>query len=214
MIQFRRGKTSSWENSSIKLAAGQPGYDTERHKIKIGDGVSTWASLPDVSGLTTKEILDSEAAAKTRKDANSKDTTLITYGTTAPNANTVGQLYLRQSTTDHIVDAGISEGWVYQVYGSGIIKCYGTFEVELDITDAIEGTGLYCSSGDIKKTYPKTFKHPPSETASIQSAHGIAWLANKGANTTGSSGNYAVVSTASNNDVKYTISIQAVGIKP
>ena len=42
MIQLKRGKTDSWRKNRTKLSAGQPGYDKEKHKIKVGDGEHTW----------------------------------------------------------------------------------------------------------------------------------------------------------------------------
>ena len=50
MIQFRRGTTKSWKETKIKLAAGQPGYDKEKHQLKIGDGEHYWADLPSIGG--------------------------------------------------------------------------------------------------------------------------------------------------------------------
>lgn len=213
MIQLKRGSTKSWRGSKTKLEPGQPGYDKDKHKIKVGDGEATWKDLPYATGLFAEEILDSELAAEARHKKDSEDTTLITYGTDAPDENTVGKLYLQQSTTDHIVEAGISKGWTYQIYNSGIMRCCGVFKVSLDITDSIEGTGLYCGNGTFKQDYPKTFKNQPSESVSVQSSSGLAWLANKSANTTTSSGTYTVISPASSNNVEYTISIQVEGLK-
>ena len=213
MIQFRRGSTESWRSTKVILAAGQPGYDKDKHKIKIGDGESSWSELPYAGGMSAEEILDSEENAKHRVKANAEDKTIITYGVEEPDKNTIGQLYLRQSDTDHIIEAGISEGWIYQIYNSGIMKCSGSFRVKLDVVDSIEGTGLYCDSNNFKVDYPKTFKNPPTETVSVQSSNGLAWLASKKANTKASSGTYTVVSTASANNIEYTISIQVEGIK-
>ena len=50
MIQFKRGKTSTWNSSSVKLAPGQPGYDKEKHELKIGDGEHLWPELPCIGG--------------------------------------------------------------------------------------------------------------------------------------------------------------------
>ena len=212
MIQLKRGRTQSWRNNKTKLAPGQPGYDKDKHKIKIGDGENLWAELPYASGLFANEILDSEENAKRKVNKDSEDTTLITYGTAAPDANTVGQLYLQQSKSDSIVEAGIKDGWIYQVFSSGIIKCCGSFKVALDLTDNIEGTGLFCDSSNFKVTYPKTFKNPPTELASVLSSNGIAWIANKGANTKSHSGTYTIISPVSTNNAEYTISIQVEGI--
>ena len=213
MIQFKRGLTKTWKASKVVLADGQPGYDKNKHKIKIGDGKSTWDNLPYASGLSAEDIISSEQDAKIRAQADPSDKVVITYGTSAPDKTTVGQLYLQQSKADHIVEAGILDGWVYQIHSSGIMNCYGAFKATLDVIDNIEGTGLYCDSSNFKKNYPKAFKNPPIETVSVQSAQGLAWLANKSTNTVNSSGVYTVVSPATANNVEYTISIQAVGIK-
>ena len=212
MIQFRRGTTKSWRNTKTKLASGQPGYDKDKHKIKIGDGESSWTDLPYASGLTATEILDSEANAKNKYKQDKEDLTIITYGPEKPDKNTIGQLYLQQSTTDHIVEAGVSNGWRYQIYSSGLMRCCGEFKVSLDITDSIEGTGLYCGNGAFKKDYPKSFKTSPAEVASVQSLNGITWVASRGMNTTTTSGAYTIISTASVNNIECVISIQAEGM--
>jgi hypothetical protein len=214
MIQFRRGSTGSWRNTKVKLAAGQPGYDKDKHKIKVGDGDKLWSELPYASGLFTNEIIDSEANASAREHADTEDKTIITYGTEAPTENTVGRLYLQQSSnTDYLIESGISNGWVYQIYNSGIMTCFGTFKVRLDITDSIENTGLYCSAGNFSRNYPKTFKNPPSEVVSVQSSSGLTWIVSKGVNTTSSSGSYSIISPTSANNIEYIISIQVEGIK-
>lgn len=213
MIQFRRGTTKSWQNTKIKLASGQPGYDKDKHKIKIGDGKALWSELPYASGLSAEEIFDSEENAKNKIEADKADKTIITYGTEAPGKNTVGKLYLQQSDSDYIIESGVSEGWAYQVFGSGIVKCFGSFKVTLDIVDSLEGTGLYCGSLNFKKDYPKIFKNSPTEVVSLQGSNGIAWIANHTANTVTSSGIYDIISTASKNNAEYTISIQVEGIK-
>lgn len=214
MIQFRRGTTKSWRDAKVKLAAGQPGYDKDKHKIKIGDGESNWADLPYASGLSAEEIFDSEANAQERQKNDVEDRTIITYGTDAPSESTIGKIYLQQgSNTDYVIETGINSGWFYQIYASGLMKCSGTFVIETDIADNIEGTGLYCANGTIKKNYPKQFKNVPVETVSIQGINGLSWVANKGINTTISTGLYTIISPYSINNGKYQISIQVEGIK-
>jgi hypothetical protein len=44
-IQLRRGLASQW-TSTIVLSAGEPGYETDTGKFKIGDGITQWGSLP------------------------------------------------------------------------------------------------------------------------------------------------------------------------
>ena len=133
MIQIRRGKTASWRKPSKPLAAGQPGYDKDKHKIKVGDGVTSWSLLPYASGLNSDDILLSESKAKLRNTRDSEDSTLITYGTECPNENTVGQVYLQyyetDPETDYIVEFGVNNSWSYQKWNSGVAKCFGTLKI-------------------------------------------------------------------------------------
>ena len=150
MIQFKRGSTKSWRDSNVKLASGQPGYDKDKHKLKIGDGQTSWASLPYASGLSMQEILDSESSAKVRKTQDNEDTTLITYGKEAPGKDTVGQVYLQryeaEPEVDYIVRSGIDGIWTYQQYKSGIAKCWGTLKVVTSVQTAVEGSNLFQDS--------------------------------------------------------------------
>lgn len=45
-FQLRRGLKSAWEKNNPLLAAGEPGYELDTHKVKIGDGASLWKDLP------------------------------------------------------------------------------------------------------------------------------------------------------------------------
>ena len=51
-IQIRRGTTSEWTAANPVLAVGEPGLDTTIGDIKLGNGVTAWASLPFVTGAT------------------------------------------------------------------------------------------------------------------------------------------------------------------
>jgi hypothetical protein len=45
-FQFRRGTSSAWTKNNPLLAAGEPGYELDTHKVKIGDGANYWKDLP------------------------------------------------------------------------------------------------------------------------------------------------------------------------
>ena len=45
-IQLKRGQSSNWETLNPVLGPGEPGYELDTHKIKIGDGVTAWNDLP------------------------------------------------------------------------------------------------------------------------------------------------------------------------
>jgi hypothetical protein len=220
MIQFRRGSTKSWRSAKVKLAAGQPGYDKDKHKIKIGDGEKLWQELPYATGLFAEEILDSEDNAKTKKAKDEEDLTLITYGEKPPTygaetltENTVGLVYLQQidePEVDYVIASGTSGIWTYQKWKSGIAKCWGNYSFTTTVQDQLELFYQSATTGSIK--YPFTFIYVPTETATIQSSGGQVLLANSGANTKATSGAYTIISLAGEiTDANYRISMQVEG---
>lgn len=50
-IQYRRGTAAQWSSSNPLLAVGEPGYETDTGKFKVGDGSTNWNSLPYSSGI-------------------------------------------------------------------------------------------------------------------------------------------------------------------
>ena len=46
LIQVRRGTTSQWNSVDPTLHSGEWGYDTDLKRYKIGDGSTSWQSLP------------------------------------------------------------------------------------------------------------------------------------------------------------------------
>jgi hypothetical protein len=44
-IQFRRDTAANWILANPTLSLGEPGFETDTRKIKIGDGTSTWTNL-------------------------------------------------------------------------------------------------------------------------------------------------------------------------
>lgn len=49
-IQLRRGKAAFWESENPILHEGEPGYERDTRKLKIGDGVTPWRDLPYSAG--------------------------------------------------------------------------------------------------------------------------------------------------------------------
>lgn len=218
MIQFKRGSKKSWLRLKKPLAAGQPGYDKDSHKIKIGNGKDLWAALPYASGLSAEEILNKESEARKKLALDKEDVTLITYGTEAPNKNTVGQLYLQyydaSPQADYVVSAGINRGWTYQKWNSGIARCSGTFELTTAVQSAIGSSSFYQNNTAFKKVdYPFTFKSIPNESATVRSPGNLVWLASaKGLNSTKQTALYSIISSDKlSNAATYSITIQVEG---
>src|SRR4051794_3230191 len=44
-IQVRRGTAGQWSSVNPVLAQGEPGFETDTGKLKLGDGVTAWSAL-------------------------------------------------------------------------------------------------------------------------------------------------------------------------
>lgn len=162
----------SWEK--IILSNGQPGYDRRTHKLKIGDGISSWQELPNVGGLDYDQVLDSEKKAKIRQVINPADRTVFTYGTEAPDANIVGQIYLHQYNgdieTDYVTETGINKNWYYRKWYSGYFECWTTMTYKgnnsVNINSAVGSLFVSDNIGGLE--YPIVFDEPPTEVISVE----------------------------------------------
>ena len=215
MIQIRRGKTKNLRNYIKPLAEGQPGYDKDKHKIKIGNGEDLWKKLPYASGLFDYEILNSEAEAKTRYALDDEDITIISYGTDSPDENTIGQIYLQyydaEPETDYIVDNGVSGIWKYHKYKSGFARCFGTLTLETAVKYNI-GSFYKNNSNMTSIEYPFEFIDVPSEVVTVQSPGGLVWIAAaNGINNERSTAVYNIISADTQNNAVYKISFIVEG---
>lgn len=50
-IQLRRGTLAEWTAANPVLALGEPAFETDTGRFKIGDGTKTWTALPYASGV-------------------------------------------------------------------------------------------------------------------------------------------------------------------
>lgn len=46
LIELRRGTAAAWTAANPVLAAGEPGWESDTDKLKIGDGSTAWNTLP------------------------------------------------------------------------------------------------------------------------------------------------------------------------
>lgn len=63
VIQFRRGDSVTWIEKNPLLESGEPGYETDTRKWKIGDGTSYWIDLPYSKVSSISDVLDISATA-------------------------------------------------------------------------------------------------------------------------------------------------------
>ena len=223
MIQFKRGTTDSWKKLKKPLAAGQPGYDKDRKKLKIGDGEASWEELPDASGLRMEEILLSEADAKKQKAGILKPLDLLrkmlktagrpifTYGEETPNKDTIGQVYLQcydaEPEVDYVVESGVDGIWTYSIYKSGNVHCWGILRLATPVQSAVGNGSFFINNitmNNIK--YPVTFNAPPIEVVTLNTAtNKIAWLASKEACSASATGIYTIISYDKHDNATFEI---------
>lgn len=53
---FKRGKAASWKQQNIKLGPGEPGFEIDTGKLKVGNGTTAWNDLPYL--VDKEEILE------------------------------------------------------------------------------------------------------------------------------------------------------------
>ena len=96
-IQFKRGDAATFSLENPILLDGEPAFERDTYRFKIGDGITTWENLPYISGSSNggsgasylSDLLDVSSALTTNKNV------LIANGST----------YLgRQLTTSDISD--------------------------------------------------------------------------------------------------------------
>lgn len=46
IIKFKRGKSTTWKTKNLLLLDGEPGFEIDTLRLKIGDGKTAWNDLP------------------------------------------------------------------------------------------------------------------------------------------------------------------------
>jgi len=80
-----RGTYARWLAANPVLNSGEFGYDTDRKLLKIGDGVTAWASLPTIT-MAYQEVTGTTQACVNgmRYGPNNVGLVTLTLPTTAP----------------------------------------------------------------------------------------------------------------------------------
>lgn len=133
MIQFMRSTSSAAASQAPLLQAGQPFYETDTHKLKIGDGSTAWNDLPYIGGSTSL----------------TSDTKIIRIGTSDTHVNDKYSenmvTYMCDGTNDEVeFNTAISDlnitGGIILVY-SGSYNFSNTVTIPDDLNIDIIGVG-------------------------------------------------------------------------
>jgi Major tropism determinant N-terminal domain len=86
IIKIRRGTTQQWAASTRILQVGELGIDTSLNKIKAGNGVSVWSSLPFISADSAEISEIAQDAISTALSNGTHTNITVTYN---DNANSI-----------------------------------------------------------------------------------------------------------------------------
>ena len=107
-IKLRKGSSSEWaSNNTIVLASGEPGFELDTGRLKIGNGTSTWANLDYASIIPTGFIAGS--GIDIDLGANGSTATISVSGSFVAESGTFD--IIQFNTDNGLVDTQGQIGW-------------------------------------------------------------------------------------------------------
>lgn len=158
IFQLRRGSAAEWALSNRVLLAGEPGIETDTKKLKLGDGVTAWNSLPyvgasavDLTNYYTKAQIDAtlatyatdaEVAATLATYATDAEVAALLAGyTTSAALTTALTNYYTKAEVDALTGGG--NPWEFMVEDYGALG-NGKMVTDIGVTS---GSGVLTSAG-------------------------------------------------------------------
>ena len=147
MIQVKRGKSEQWAEKNPTLEAGQPGYDKDKNKLKIGDGKTPWSGLEYL-----KASYDWQDFFGHTGDSGESGV-LFTVGTEPPDENTPGPIYLQEYDgaveVDYVTSFGRDSTYFYRQWNTGFMECWGKgSDIPAKIYDKFINIVYHVKNGD------------------------------------------------------------------
>lgn len=134
-LQLRRGSNSGWNTVNPTLSNGEVGLNTNSQLFKVGDGLTTWTSLPYYPGIP----LSSGTGIGL---SYSRDSNNIVTGISIFNAIRAGSNISLTLSGNDIVIAGSSPTTVSAGTGIGVVQAGDNYQINLDnehVRDLIGG---------------------------------------------------------------------------
>lgn len=99
-IKLRGDTAANWTSNNPVLALREPGVETDTSKIKIGDGVTAWASLPYAAGGTVDLSAPGPIGATTPSTGTFTTVTASSFDTSPPAPGETGEIGLQEDPTN------------------------------------------------------------------------------------------------------------------
>ena len=129
VIQFKRKPSATWTSSNPILARGEPGFELDTFKMKIGDGSTAWNSLPYQNGLgvsgNLQNLTDVTLTSLATGDVLSYDATSGKWVNDAGIATDIENLLSRVTTLESVIPSGSIQAWSMPYAPTGWLKCNG-----------------------------------------------------------------------------------------
>jgi hypothetical protein len=148
-IQYRRDTASNWTSSDPVLAAGEPGYETDTGKEKVGDGSTAWTSLAyaggggavgpdltDIDSITSTTGQNLQLVAKVNATIHAGDDTANPDITITPTATTIHQACTLDNGFTANQDSSANQKLtVKKDAGSVVTQTAGSGDTSIDFAD-------------------------------------------------------------------------------
>ena len=135
LLQIRRGTTSEWSAANPTLSAGEWGYDTTLKRFKIGDGLTSWNSLPYAAiQPNSNDLIGTSGIGVTFASTTGVPVRLSVTG-----IYSTQMIDFNSAVDARITAAAVSEEQVQDIIGSGDHLTTGFLR---------NGTGIYIDYND------------------------------------------------------------------
>lgn len=163
IIKLRRDLSNTWQSVNPTLSLGEPGFETDTKRLKIGDGTSTWNDLDYVAGsgggaaVVSEDIEDTVASLMVSGSGvkisynDNADTLTVNSIPYSPGTGINISSYTINSTLVGGTGIQISNNTVQM---TGIPFIAGT-NIQI-VGNTISSTGTGGSSGTFQSTYSGT----------------------------------------------------------
>lgn len=103
-IRTRRGTASQWTTANPVLASGEAGYETDTRKLKYGNGIDAWNSLPYFSSFTRSIQTITSHNATVGSDSNTDYVSYLNITPVDPNLNSTTTILTFDSESSPYLD--------------------------------------------------------------------------------------------------------------